>query len=76
VEEVIASDGDAVAVAADHDDVQLRPRKLDAGRDRQSAAVQRVEAVRLDVAGQARRAADAGDDDRLVRLELQRGTAS
>ena len=73
VEEVIAADGEAVAVAADRHDVQLGAGDLDAGRERQGAAMDAVEAVRRDVAGEARRAADAGDDDRLPRLPLQLG---
>jgi hypothetical protein len=42
------------------------PRHLDALGDRQRAAVDAVEAVRLHVVGEAARAADPGDEHRLL----------
>jgi hypothetical protein len=71
MEEMVSADRDAVAVTADGDDVQFRPRHLDAHREGQGAPVNAVEAERLDVARQPRGTADPGQDDRIPGLELQ-----
>src|SRR5581483_11482777 len=73
VEEVIAADRDTIPIAADRDHLQRRRRQLRAGRNRECAPVQRVEAVGFDIARKARRAANARYDDRVVRLDLQLG---
>ena len=70
---MVAADRKEIAVAADHPDVELGIGELDAGRDRRSAAVDRVEAVARDVIGKARRAADAGDEHHLVRRATDLG---
>src|SRR6185503_17523305 len=57
VQEVVAADAVAVAVAAGHDRLHLVVGQRGAGRDGQRATVQRVHAEGVDVAGQVRRAA-------------------
>jgi hypothetical protein len=51
VHEVIAADGDAVAVAAHRDHREVGSGQLDAGGDGERTSVQRIDAVRLHVAG-------------------------
>src|SRR6185312_9914411 len=60
------------AVAAGDEHRQLGARDLEAGAGRERAAVHAVKAVARRVGGDARRAADAGDDRDLVRWQLQR----
>ena len=67
VQHVVAADRQAVTVAGDHPDVELRVGHLHPGGDRRRPAVDRVEAVGRHVVGEARRAADAGDEHRLLR---------
>src|SRR5262245_32450379 len=69
MDKVIAADAVPVAVSARHDDLQLMIGQLGAGRHRQSAAMQGMHAIRVEIAGQVRRAADAADGQDLVRLE-------
>ena len=71
--EVAAADREAVAVAADRDHVQVGVGELHAHRRRQRAPVHAVEAVGRDEAGEAARAADAGHDHGVVRVEVQLG---
>src|SRR5262245_32525370 len=63
VQQMIAADREPVAVTRDHEDLQLRPRHPEPGRDRRSPAVDRVEAVGVHVVREAARAADPGDED-------------
>ena len=58
-----------VAVARDDDHVQVRAGHLDAGGERQGAAVRRVQRVDVDIARRARRAADARDHHHLVLVQ-------
>src|SRR5690606_9495522 len=58
----------SVTVAGHHPHVEVRVGELDAGRERGRAAVDRVEAVALDVVRKAARAADAADEHRLRRI--------
>ena len=78
VREVPRADREAVAVAADGDDGELRVRELDAHRDRERAPVERVDPVGRDEPGQAARAADPRDDHgpRRVQLELRERAVS
>ena len=69
VDPVRGADAAAVAVAGVHEHVQVGPRHLDALGDRQRPAVDAVEPVGAHVVRQAARAADAGDEDRLLRLQ-------
>ena len=73
--EVIAADAEAIAVTAGDEHGELMVGHLDAGGDRQRAAVQGVHAVGLNEAGEVRGAADAADGDDLVigNLELDEG---
>src|SRR5690349_9938707 len=67
---VRGADGAAVAVAHDDEDIQLRTLQLDAGRHRERAAVNAVEAVGLEVVRKAARTTDARDEHRLLGPEL------
>ncbi len=53
VDQVVAADRQAVAVAADHDHVQVGPRQCQPGRVGEWPAVRDVEGVRVDVGRQA-----------------------
>ena len=77
---MIAADGERVAVAAEHEHVQVGPRQRDAAGKRQRAAVNVVHAVRLHEIREAAGAADAGNGGDLLvpqlalldQLEVQR----
>ncbi len=71
VNEVVAADAVAVAIAGYGDDLQVVVRQLDASRHRQGATVDAVVGVDPQVVGQLRAAADATDHQRLVRREAQ-----
>src|SRR5688572_9314100 len=58
---MVATDGEAVAIAAEYEHMQVVAAERDAGGKRQGAAVDVVTAVRVDEIGEARRAADAGE---------------
>jgi hypothetical protein len=51
VQEVVAADGEAVAVAAEGDDRQVRARHLQPLRHGEAAPVHAVEAVAVDIGG-------------------------
>src|SRR5206468_4001222 len=59
--EMIAADGEGVAVAAKNEDVQVRSRQRNAAGKRQSATVNVMRAVGLHKVWEAARTADAGD---------------
>jgi 2-oxoglutarate ferredoxin oxidoreductase subunit alpha len=63
----------AGAVAGDEPDVELGVGELDAGGEGGGAAVDRVEPVGVHVIREPRRAADAGDEDRLAALDPEPG---
>jgi hypothetical protein len=71
VDEVGHADAVAVAVAAHRHDVQVVVGERGPGGHGQRASVQAVHTVRVDEPGQVRRAADAGDDQHVVGLDLQ-----
>ena len=73
VDQVVAADRERVAVTGDHPDRQVRARRREAGGDRRRAAVDRVHAVGVEVVGEPRRAADAGDEDDVLALEPEVG---
>ena len=77
VQEMVAADRIAVAVAAGDDNGQIRPRHFQAGGERQRAAVDAVKAVAIGIGGDARRAADARHHADLFRrqAELREGAA-
>ena len=60
-----------VAVAGVDHHLHVRPGELEARRERDGAAVRRVERVELHVAGDAAGAADAGDDRDLLQVEAR-----
>ncbi len=68
--EVVAADGEAVAVAAEEEDVEIGAREADAAGERHGAAVDEVGAVAIDEIRKARGAADAGEGDDLLVVEL------
>src|SRR6478672_9314040 len=63
---MVTADRERVAVTADHPHGEIGPRDREASRDRGRTAVDRVHAVRLHVVREARRAADARDEDDLL----------
>ena len=66
---MVAADGKAVAIAAEHEHVQVVIAEADAGRERQGPAMDVVAAVGVDEVGEARRTTDAGEgDDLLLRI--------
>ena len=69
MEEMVAADGIAVAVAARHHDRQVRPRHFQSGGERQRTAVHAMEAVAIGIGRNARRAADTGHDDDIFRRQ-------
>src|SRR5262249_35764823 len=62
VEQMIAADAEAVAVARHHEDLQIGARQLEPGGDGRSPPVDRVKAVRVHVVREPARAADPGDE--------------
>ena len=78
VHEVIAADGQAVAVAGDHPDVEIGAGEFQAGGEGRRAAVDGVEAVGVHVVREPAGAADAGDEDGFaaVHAELGAGLSS
>ena len=71
MDQVIAADGQRVAVTGDHKDRQVLARRRDPGGDRGRPAVDRVHAVGVHVVGETRGAADAGNDHRVLTLDPQ-----
>ena len=68
--EVVAADGEAVAVAAEQKDVQVGPGQADTGGQWDSATMDEVGAVAVDEIGEARGAADARKGDDFFVLDL------
>src|SRR5438128_627497 len=69
-DEVARADPVTVTVAAERDDGEVGVRETTAGRDREDAAVERVEAVRVDVVRGLSAAADAAEHRELVGVDL------
>ena len=67
---MIAADGKGVAVAAEHEDVQVRAAEGNAAGEGQGAAVDVMHAVGLDEIGEPAGAADAGDGGDFLVLQL------
>src|SRR6476660_8547181 len=65
------SDAIPVAIAGGNDDLQVVVGELEAGRHRERTSVQDVEPVRANVVRQLAAAANAGDDDALVGMDLE-----
>src|SRR5207249_9909771 len=68
--DVVAADGETVAVATEQEDVEIGPGEADAGRERDGAAVDVVHAVAVDEVRKARRTTDPGEGDDLFVIEL------
>jgi hypothetical protein len=73
MQEVVAADREAVAVAAGDQHREVGTRQLQAGGHRQGAAMHAVEAIHAGVGGNPRGAADAGDDRDFFRRQGQFG---
>ena len=67
---MVAADGEAVAVAAEQKDVEVGASEADAAGQRDGSAMDEMGAVAIDEIGEARRAADAGEGDDFLVLEL------
>ena len=70
---MVAADAEAVAVAGDDEDGELGAGGLEAGRDGGGAAVDGVEAIGVDVVGEAAGAADPADEDDLLTGNAEAG---
>ena len=68
VDEVVAPNGNEVAVTAVNDHLQVRVGGMEAQRERDGATVGGVEAIAVYVAGNAAGASDAGDDRERVHV--------
>ena len=66
VDEVVTTDGEAVAVAGDEPNADVGACRLDAGSDGRATAVNGVEAVSVHVVRQTRGAADTRDDGHII----------
>ncbi len=73
VDEVVAADAQGVAVAGDDPHGQVRAGDGEAGGDGRGAAVDGVHAVGVHVVREARRAADAGDEDDVLAAQAELG---
>src|SRR5450755_2777595 len=70
VVEMVAADAEAVAIAAEEEDVQVGPGQAHAAGERDGAPMDEVGAVAIDEIRKARGAADAGEGDDLFVIEL------
>ena len=73
VDEVTGADAETVTVATNADNSEFRVRQLDAGSERQEAAVQSVHAVGWEVVRRFAGAANAADDGDTVRQQAEFG---
>src|SRR5436309_15682483 len=63
MDQVVAADRERVTVTGNYPDREIGPREREPGCDRRRTPVDRVHAVGLHVVGEARGAADPGDED-------------
>ncbi len=68
VDDVVAADAQRVAIAGDHPHAELGADAAQATDDGGRAAVDAVQAVGIEVVGEARGAADAADEDHILLL--------
>ncbi len=68
--EMVAADGETVAVAAEQKHMEIGPGEADAGRERHGAAVDEVRAVAVNEIRKARRTTDACESHDLFVLEI------
>src|SRR4030095_5189684 len=71
MDEMVASNPVAVAIAASADDFQFVVAELDAGGHGEGSAMQGVHAVGVDIPRQVRGATDTADDTDLMRLQAE-----
>ena len=67
---MVAADGEAVAVAAEQEDMQVRPGQADPGGERNRAPMNEMGAVAVHEIGKPRGTTDAGEGDDLLVIEL------
>ena len=70
---MVTADCRAVSVAEEEDDMLIRPLEFDACRECQRPAVRRLDAVEIGVGRRFGRAANAGNGDYVVLVDLQFG---
>src|SRR5205814_695406 len=68
--EMVAADGETVAVAAEQKDVEIGPGQTDAAGEWDGATVNEVGTVAVDEIGKARRTTDPGEGDDLFVIEI------
>jgi hypothetical protein len=68
--DMVAANREAVAVAAEEEDLEVGPGEADAGGERDAAAMDEVGAVAVDEIREARGAADAGEGDDFLVIDL------
>ena len=71
VDQMIAADRQAVAVAGDDNDIEIGTRQRQPGRVGERPAVGDMEGVGVDIGGQPPGTADAGDDRKLVLVDVE-----
>ena len=71
MDEVIAADGQGVAISHRNDQLQLRAADLHAGGEGQRPAVNGMQRVKIDITGNSSRTTDAGYHDDVVFAEPQ-----
>src|SRR5262245_40958521 len=75
MQQVVATDGQSVAVTRHHEDLEVGAGQLEAGRDGGRATVDGVESVRVHVVREAARAADPGDEHDVLLGNVEIGHA-
>ena len=73
VHQVVAADAERVAVAGDDPHLQVRAHRLQPRRDGGGAAVNAVDAVRVQVVREPAGAADAGDEHQVLGRDADLG---
>src|SRR6266511_3559548 len=71
VNKVIPTDREAIAVAGDDDDREVRPRELQPSGEREGSPVRRMHGGPIDVSDETARAPDARDEGEPVPVELE-----
>src|SRR5207237_9074076 len=68
--EMVAADGETVAVATEQKDVEIGPGQTDAAGERDGAAVNKMRAMAVDEVRKARRATNPSEGDDLFVIEI------
>ncbi len=69
MDKVVAADGGGVAVAHDHNDLELGIGQLDAGGEGEGPTMGGVQGIEIHINGHPPGAADAGDQDNVILKE-------